>query len=88
MAKAEKTQSINDSQRSTGVAMLADAPPTEESGHALLEEQIRMRAYELFLERGSEPNDDLGDWLQAEREYRGQSRDDRSGSEANYDWAH
>jgi len=88
MAKSEKTHLIDDSQRTTGVTMLADAPPMEETGNALLEEQIRMRAYELYLERGAEPNDDLGDWLQAEREYRGQSRDDRSGSEDNHDWAH
>jgi hypothetical protein len=88
MAKAERARSINESQRITGVAMHADAPPTEERGHALLEEQIRTRAYELYLERGSKPNDDLGDWLRAEREYRGQARDDRSGSEDDHDWAH
>lgn len=32
--------------------------------------QIRLRAYELYMERGAQPNDDLGDWLQAEREFR------------------
>ena len=86
MAKSEKAQSMNDSERAAGVTMLADAPPAAGSGHDPLEEQIRIRAYELYLDRGAEPNDDLGDWLQAEREYRGQSRDDR-GSEDNHDWA-
>ena len=32
------------------------------------EERIRRRAYEVYLERGGEPGQDLEDWLQAERE--------------------
>jgi hypothetical protein len=31
-------------------------------------EEIRHRAYELYLERGQEPGRELDDWLQAERE--------------------
>lgn len=33
------------------------------------EEAIRRRAHEIYLERGCNSGDDLGDWLQAEREY-------------------
>ena len=40
---------------------LNDAPPADE--------QIRMRAYELYRERGGQAGDDMTDWLQAEREY-------------------
>jgi hypothetical protein len=32
------------------------------------EHEIRRRAFEIYLERGSEPGLDLEDWLQAERE--------------------
>ena len=32
------------------------------------EENIRHRAYEIYLDRGGEPGHDLADWLQAERE--------------------
>jgi len=32
-------------------------------------EQIRMRAYELYRERGSKAGDDMADWLRAESEY-------------------
>jgi Protein of unknown function (DUF2934) len=32
------------------------------------EDKIRRRAYEIYLERGSEPGGDHEDWLQAERE--------------------
>jgi len=31
-------------------------------------DKIRRRAYEIYLERGSEPGCELEDWLQAERE--------------------
>ena len=31
-------------------------------------EQIERRAYELYLDRGSEDGEDLADWLAAERE--------------------
>ena len=34
------------------------------------EEQIRARAYELYLERGGGTSDEMEDWLRAEREYR------------------
>lgn len=33
-----------------------------------LEERIRRRAYELYLQRGSEPSTELDDWLRAEAE--------------------
>jgi hypothetical protein len=41
---------------------------TEAQGSA--DERIRLRAYELYIQRGAQPNDDLRDWLQAEQEVR------------------
>jgi len=38
-------------------------------------EQIRMRAYELFMARGGCHGNDLADWFMAERELRGNSSD-------------
>jgi hypothetical protein len=32
------------------------------------EEEIRRRAYEIYLERGDFPGDEIDDWLRAERE--------------------
>ena len=32
------------------------------------EQEIRTRAYEIYLERGGQPGDEVDDWLQAERE--------------------
>jgi hypothetical protein len=33
-----------------------------------LEERIRRRAYELYVQRANRPGSELGDWLQAEKE--------------------
>ena len=35
------------------------------------DEEIRRRAYEIYVERGEEPGLELDDWLQAERELHG-----------------
>ena len=43
-----------------------DAPQTDEPA---AQEQIRLRAYELYRERGGRAGDDVADWLQAESEY-------------------
>ena len=33
-----------------------------------LEQQIRERAYQIFLDRGNDPGDSMADWLQAQSE--------------------
>jgi hypothetical protein len=48
--------------------MAASARATQP--RASLEEEIRLRAYERYLQRGSEPGQALDDWLQAEVEIR------------------
>lgn len=35
-------------------------------------EQIRQRAYQIYLSRNEAPGDEVQDWLQAEREVRSQ----------------
>jgi hypothetical protein len=40
----------------------------ERDHHSTREEEIRRRAYEIYLERGAQPGLELEDWLQAERE--------------------
>ena len=37
-------------------------------GSAVRTEEIRRRAYEIYVERGEQPGRDLDDWPQAERE--------------------
>ena len=48
-------------------AIQSDAENTS-ADHARSHEQIRLRAYEIYLERGGFPGNELDDWLQAERE--------------------
>ncbi len=40
-------------------------------GNSARDEEIRRRAYVIYLERGQQPGRDLDDWLQAERELEG-----------------
>jgi hypothetical protein len=39
-----------------------------ESAALPLEEQIRLRAHQLYIERGNESGSEMDDWLQAEEE--------------------
>jgi hypothetical protein len=36
--------------------------------HSTREQEIRNRAYEIYVQRGGQPGYELEDWLQAERE--------------------
>jgi hypothetical protein len=47
---------------------IEDETTLAEIGNPAPQEEIRRRAYELYLERGEQPGYDLDDWLQAERE--------------------
>ncbi len=35
---------------------------------AITENDLRQRAYEIYLHRGPNPGNEIGDWLQAEQE--------------------
>ena len=43
-------------------------PEDVSANHRPSHEEIRLRAYEIYLERGGLPGNELDDWLQAERE--------------------
>jgi hypothetical protein len=50
---------------------LAPPPATqrvEPKEATVTEDDIRLRAYELYIERGGIPGDKVSDWLQTERE--------------------
>ena len=49
--------------------MAAPAPAKERLKERLsLEERIRRRAYELYVQRGNQSGSEMDDWLQAEEE--------------------
>lgn len=60
--------------------MPATMPARESLAETLsLEERVRQRAYELYVQRGNESGSELEDWFQAEEEIisaQDQQRDD------------
>jgi Protein of unknown function (DUF2934) len=46
----------------------AGVEKSEGSVHSAREQEIRIRAYEIYLQRGGQPGHDVEDWLQAESE--------------------
>ena len=50
------------------MSMEEEKTPAADSERISLEEQIRRRAYELYILRGNESGDEIEDWLQAEAE--------------------
>jgi hypothetical protein len=47
--------------------MLTNANPTEKSPHHMRDE-VELRAYQIYIERGCPDGHDVDDWLQAEHE--------------------
>jgi hypothetical protein len=58
--------------RASIVPKKQQARPTEASVTSK-EEQIRSRAYEIYLQRGGQTGSEVDDWLQAEAEMRAAS---------------
>jgi Protein of unknown function (DUF2934) len=63
MAPKAKMSHATDPTRTGGEAQQRDRLP-----QAASEQEIRRRAYEIYLERGAQPGHELEDWLRAERE--------------------
>jgi hypothetical protein len=53
--------------KKTGLQQEADLSVSAETA-APIEEEIALRAYEIYLERGKTDGNDVDDWLQAEYE--------------------
>ena len=71
-------QNINAVAGSTSIAKTIGGSDTTQPGagveesdllpESTREQEIRKRAYEIYLQRGAESGDDAQDWFQAERE--------------------
>ena len=55
-------------QQRSSLPKVQTAEPTRAT---VKEDEIRLRAYEIYLQRGGESGDEFNDWIQAERELRG-----------------
>ncbi len=58
--------------KSSGIALVSE--PSAATAISALEEQIRARAYELYLQRGGRGGSPEQDWLQAKQEICGQQQ--------------
>ena len=61
-SKAKTIRSTDSTQPGTAVE------ERERLLHSTGEQEIRDRAYEIYLQRGAQPGYELQDWVQAERE--------------------
>ena len=66
-SKTKRNESIGSQATSTTTGGTQDAL----ARNSAREEEIKLRAYEIYLERGEQPGRELDDWLQAERELEG-----------------
>jgi hypothetical protein len=74
-AKSKEHQNV-ESQATSASQGEAVNPSAEDSPRL---EEIRIRAYEIYMERGGQPGHDLDDWLQAERELEPKARSANAG---------
>jgi hypothetical protein len=56
-----------------GASPIQSHPEATSANHAPSFEEIRLRAYEIYLKRGSLPGNELDDWLEAEHELDGRA---------------
>ena len=80
MARFERKSERTSLDATPKVESRRPAIPLPSSSHTLAQDEsqrrtvsendVRLRAYELYLQRGATPGNDVGDWLQAERELR------------------
>ena len=77
MTTHEKQIPLDGSLSGAQGTQFADASTNSDNDSRL--DRVRMRAYELYLERGADPDDALEDWLRAEHEYQ-RSPDERRGT--------
>jgi Protein of unknown function (DUF2934) len=64
-------QNANESRESRATSTQAAETGEAAAGNASQDQEIRRRAYEIYLERGEQPGYELDDWLKAELELRG-----------------
>jgi len=64
-----------------GASPIQAHPEDTSANHTLTREEIRLRAYEIHLERGSHPGNELDDWLQAEYELDGHAPQKRESTD-------
>ncbi len=81
MSSSRNKRSHIESSSERSTVSRAETPRAVRDERVPADEQIRVRAYELYLERGDKPSDRVGDWLRAERELRERSSNEQSSTQ-------
>ena len=68
MASQDKHKNKRSEASGVGVRFMASNAEGSSENHTITLEDVRFRAYEIYLTRGSLPGYELDDWLQAEGE--------------------
>src|ERR1700740_1637597 len=68
------------SKAASRIVFLSDIEEEERRRTVPTSEEIRQRAFEIYIERGRIHGSDLGDWMQAERELQEKIQGDRKSS--------
>jgi hypothetical protein len=68
MASQDKHKNKRSEASGVGVRIMASNTEDSSENHTITFEDVRFRAYEIYLTRGSLPGYELDDWLQAELE--------------------
>ena len=76
---SSKSKQHQNAESQATVAPLAETANASAVDSPRLEE-IRIRAYEIYMERGGQPGHDLEDWLQAEQELEPKARRANAGN--------
>ena len=73
MASQDKHKNKRSEASGVGVRFMASNAEGSSENHTITLEDVRFRAYEIYLTRGSLPGYELDDWLQAEHELDGRA---------------
>lgn len=68
------------SKAASRIVFLSDIEQEERRRTVPTSEEIRQRAFEIYIERGRIHGSDLDDWMQAERELQEKTQGDRKSS--------
>jgi hypothetical protein len=77
MTQGKKCMSMSSKPKGEGITEIQATAIQAETGDVSLgnlarDEEIRRRAYLIYIERGEQPGRELDDWLQAERQLEGE----------------
>lgn len=72
MSESTAQQQSDETQGEAIIASSVEGATQGSHNRLALDEQIRIRAYEIYCQRAGGIGDDINDWLQAESECRGQ----------------